>query len=189
MAVFRDCLELCEVSDLGFSGVPFTYDNKRAGRRNVRVRLDRAVADMAWRDIFADASVTHLVSPCSDHCPVLVQIVQEQQVQNKRRCRQYELFWERASELSEIIAAAWDQAGVEDNLCSIQNCLQKVMSSLQTWCRKKFGNIVRELDVVRKELEQLLSTQADQQEVRRVTDRMNELLYKEKNVVVAAFVS
>ncbi|KAK1660759.1 hypothetical protein QYE76_048918 [Lolium multiflorum] len=42
--------------------------------------------------------------------------VQEQPAQNKRRCRQYEVFWERASELPEIIAEAWegmmDDAGV-----------------------------------------------------------------------------
>jgi hypothetical protein len=59
MAAFRDCFQLCEVNDLGFSGLPHTYDNKRAGRSNVRVRLDRAVADNSWRDIYSDSSVVH----------------------------------------------------------------------------------------------------------------------------------
>jgi hypothetical protein len=45
MAAFRDCLQVCELKDVGFSGLPFTYDNKRAGNSNVRVRLDRVVAD------------------------------------------------------------------------------------------------------------------------------------------------
>jgi hypothetical protein len=53
-----------------FCGLPHTFDNKRAGSRNVRVRLDRAVADDNWHDIFSAASVNHLVSPASDHCPV-----------------------------------------------------------------------------------------------------------------------
>lgn len=47
MIAFRDTLETCGLVDLGFVGVPFTYDNKRAGARNVRVRLDRAVATNA----------------------------------------------------------------------------------------------------------------------------------------------
>jgi endonuclease/exonuclease/phosphatase family metal-dependent hydrolase len=77
MAAFRDCLQLCELNDLGFSGLPFTYDNKRAGSRNIRVRLDRAVADNSWRDIYSETEVVHLVSPCSDHSPLLVKLEKE----------------------------------------------------------------------------------------------------------------
>ena len=55
MLAFRDTLEVCELVDLGFSGLPFTYDNKQRGRKNVRVRLDRAVTDNRWRDIFGEA--------------------------------------------------------------------------------------------------------------------------------------
>jgi endonuclease/exonuclease/phosphatase family metal-dependent hydrolase len=72
MDAFREVLYDCNLTDLGFSGVPYTYDNKRAGRANVKVRLDRAVACPAWRDMYADTRVQHLTSPVSDHCPVLV---------------------------------------------------------------------------------------------------------------------
>jgi hypothetical protein len=37
MAAFRDALEVCGLVDLGFSGVPHTYDNKRSGNANVKV--------------------------------------------------------------------------------------------------------------------------------------------------------
>jgi endonuclease/exonuclease/phosphatase family metal-dependent hydrolase len=67
MLAFRDMLETCELVDLGFSGLPYTYDNKRRGRANVKVRLDRVVADNRWRNLFADAKFEHKVSPCSDH--------------------------------------------------------------------------------------------------------------------------
>ena len=45
MIDFRDVFELCGLGDLGFSGLPYTYDNRRHGRANVKVRLDRAVAN------------------------------------------------------------------------------------------------------------------------------------------------
>jgi endonuclease/exonuclease/phosphatase family metal-dependent hydrolase len=77
MEAFREVLHDCHLTDLGFLGVPYTYDNKRARQANVRVRLDRAVACPAWRDRFADTMVQHLTSPVSDHCPILVQIEQE----------------------------------------------------------------------------------------------------------------
>ena len=44
MIAFRDTLEICGLVDLGFSGIPFAYDNLRAGAANVKVRLDRATA-------------------------------------------------------------------------------------------------------------------------------------------------
>ena len=44
MEAFRYVLADCGLFDLGFYGVPWTYDNKQSGLRNVRVRLDRVVA-------------------------------------------------------------------------------------------------------------------------------------------------
>jgi endonuclease/exonuclease/phosphatase family metal-dependent hydrolase len=76
MAAFRDCLQICELKDIGFSVLPYTYDNKRGGNHNVRVRLDRVVADDEWRDIYSASSV-HLVSPCSDHAPILLSLEKE----------------------------------------------------------------------------------------------------------------
>jgi hypothetical protein len=55
MEAFREVLFDCNLSDLGFSGMPYTYDNRRLGRANVKVRLDRAVACPQWRDLYADS--------------------------------------------------------------------------------------------------------------------------------------
>jgi hypothetical protein len=77
MMAFRNTLQLCGLSDLGFSGVPFTYDNKRRGNGNVKVRLDRAVADSNWRNLYSDYEVNHIVTPCSDHVIVVVKWMQE----------------------------------------------------------------------------------------------------------------
>jgi hypothetical protein len=50
MQEFREVLEFCDVFDLGFSG--WTYDNRQSGERNVKVRLDHAVASSSWSDWF-----------------------------------------------------------------------------------------------------------------------------------------
>lgn len=44
MANFRVVFWDCNLFDLGFHGVPWTYNNKQASNKNVKVRLDRAVA-------------------------------------------------------------------------------------------------------------------------------------------------
>jgi hypothetical protein len=40
MEAFREVLDFCELRDIGFLGVPWTYDNRKAGSRNVKVGLD-----------------------------------------------------------------------------------------------------------------------------------------------------
>jgi hypothetical protein len=52
MAAFRDMLDFCGLMDMGFSGTPWTYDNKKPGSRNVKVRLDRGVASQSWLNRF-----------------------------------------------------------------------------------------------------------------------------------------
>lgn len=72
MTAFHDVLEVCQLVDISFSSVPFTYDNKRCGTADVRVRLDRVVASSAWRNMSAFSSVSHVMSPCSNHVVLIL---------------------------------------------------------------------------------------------------------------------
>jgi hypothetical protein len=180
MAAFRDTLMICELKDLGFSGLPFTYDNRRSGRNNVRVRLDRAVADDRWRNIYTDVSVVHLVSPCSDHCPVLVQLDKENRTIQGRKCLHYEILWERDNGLPEVIKNAWAGLGTKSDLGDIHGALNQVMLALHKWGNKKFGNVTRQLANMRRKVESLMACGAPQSEIREAMDMMNDLLYKEE---------
>jgi hypothetical protein len=62
MQQFREVLSHCEMVDLGYKGLPWTYNNKQSGKNNVRVRLDRAVAQPRWSNLFPGATVEHIVS-------------------------------------------------------------------------------------------------------------------------------
>jgi hypothetical protein len=180
MEAFREVLYDCDLTDLGFSGLPYTYDNKRHGRANVRMRLDRAVACPLWRDVYADLEVQHLITPISDHCPILIQIEKEVRVPRRQAHRQYEILWEHESALSEVVANAWRESGQKQDLSDIMTGLDNVMTSLMGWSKKKFGNIVRELEKARKRVEVLLASNAEQHEIRKATDYMQELLYREE---------
>jgi hypothetical protein len=94
MENFREGLSDCELTDIVFTGLPYTYDNKRVSSANVKVRLDRVVADTTWRDLFGDADLLHLVSSRSDHCPLLLQVKREQWDGNRTMIFCYEIMWE-----------------------------------------------------------------------------------------------
>lgn len=68
MQGFRDVVDFCNFQDLGFNGVPFTWDNRQDGEANVKVRLDRFLADPAFVQLYTATTVKHTPSPRSDHC-------------------------------------------------------------------------------------------------------------------------
>lgn len=146
----------------------------------MKVRLDRAVATPAWRDNFESPVVRHLVSPVSDHVALHVNCARMEDVRIKKKIRQYEVMWERDPALQEIIARAWEAAGQKTSLGDVHAALRSTMSKLFEWSRVKFGSIKNELEKSRSQLEELMLMNADRCEIRKVTDKMNELLYREE---------
>jgi exonuclease III len=126
MINFREALADCELTDLGFSGRPYTYDNGRAGDSNVKVRLDRDVADPNWRDLFGNVKVLHLVSSRSDHCPILVEVVKEYWEHQNQRIFRYDIMWERLDSLAGEIKKAWCSQPSRECLGSIVVALKRV---------------------------------------------------------------
>ena len=72
MAEFRNCINDCNMIDLGFSGPKFTWSNCHDITSLIMERLDRAIANPNWRILFSKASVSHLTRTHSDHCPILL---------------------------------------------------------------------------------------------------------------------
>jgi hypothetical protein len=95
MQDFLEVLSHCDLHDLGYSGLPWTYDNKQAGDCNVRVRLDRAVATPSWAEWFPKVHTQHLISASSDHCPVSLDLEHDHDAHTKQKTMIYEVMWER----------------------------------------------------------------------------------------------
>ena len=70
MRLFGDCLEDCQLVDLGFCGPKYTWNNKQHGDSNIRVLLDRAVANVHFLQLFDDTQVENIIITSSDHFAV-----------------------------------------------------------------------------------------------------------------------
>ncbi len=90
--------------DIQFSGPSFTWSNKRSGIANIRERLDRSICDQDWRYMFPKAGVRHLVAPCSDHNPILLDTHLENQ--NLKRPFRFEAMWIRDESSSQVVEGA-----------------------------------------------------------------------------------
>jgi hypothetical protein len=60
------------------------------------------------------------------------------------------------------------------------NCVQK---ALRSWSKEHFGQVTNELESLRQQLEEIKGRpDATRVEVRAITDRMDELLYREEMI-------
>lgn len=69
---FNDNLDRCRLMDLGSYGQMMTWTNGRFGLANTLVRLDHALANANWCELFPEAIVRVLPRTYSDHHPLLV---------------------------------------------------------------------------------------------------------------------
>ena len=70
--IFKDCLDACNLIDLRFHNLKYTWVNKQDIGHYIQEQLDRAFANQDWINFYPEASVTHLTRVHSNHCPILL---------------------------------------------------------------------------------------------------------------------
>lgn len=94
--LFRECVSVCQLYDLGYRGLDWTFDRRVQGGDFSHVRLDRALASLEWCNSFPLASVLHLSAVKSDHSTILLMNSMESHNQCIANARpfHYECMWE-----------------------------------------------------------------------------------------------
>jgi hypothetical protein len=94
----------------------------------------------------------------------------------------YGIMWEREPSLPEEIKEAWSACNNVLNLGDVATSLWQVMSELKVWSYRKFGAVNKELEKIRKQLEQLELQHpcTNQAELMTLRNCMDELLYREE---------
>jgi endonuclease/exonuclease/phosphatase family metal-dependent hydrolase len=93
---FRESVDVCGLSDLGYTGIPWTFEKRVTGGSYCRTRLDRALATPDWSARYPLAEVQHLAAvACSDHIPILLMLEPTQEREKRDRpIFRYETMWE-----------------------------------------------------------------------------------------------
>jgi hypothetical protein len=148
----------------------------------VKVRLDRAVASPEWSALFPNMRVRHLISSRSDHCPLLISADMGLDRPPANPIRRYEVMWEREPSLNAAVEESWSKRIKTQDLGDINTSLKAVMCSLYSWKSKNIGNVPKELERKRKQLEALsILTDDESLAKKRLLEKdMDELLYREE---------
>lgn len=104
---FQDCLDLCGMMDMGYSGARNTWSNLREVTELIQERLDRSFC--SWRQMFPEASVKHMTRINSDHCPLLVELNPSNSLNFPRPFR-FQLGWLAHPDFTNVVRKAWTNA-------------------------------------------------------------------------------
>jgi len=108
---FREALDDCSLTDLGFIRDPFTWRNNCHNSDNyIRECLDRAVADDAWCSRFSNFRVINGDPRHSDHRPIIVEVNEEMRsnVRPGGKAFRFEAGWIQEEHCKTIVENAWN---------------------------------------------------------------------------------
>jgi hypothetical protein len=139
MEAFQRVLEECSLSDLGFCGPKFTWNNGRERNAFTQERLDRAVANGEWCDFFTMVHVNILANRSSDHHPLFITFEKDAVVRRDwKRIFRVEESWKSYADYKEVVKQIWVVR--RKGLNPMANIVGKLNSSkgpIKQWVRKK----------------------------------------------------
>ena len=132
--IFNDCLDVCNLIDLGFQGPKYTWINKQEIGYFIQERLDRAFVNQEWTDLYPEASVTHLTWVHSDHCPILLSLDKPPSLRLTRPFR-FQPVWMSHPLFENVFTQNWASE------LSLNTNLSKFTEVIILWNKETFGNI------------------------------------------------
>lgn len=132
--LFKDCLDACNMVDLGFPGLRFTWSSRRGFQNLIQERLDRYFVNPEWCTLYPNARVSHLTRVHSDHCPILLEFEPGASTKLNRPFK-FQSFWLNDLSFPNIVWDAWGQSN------QLDVAMDKFTRDTTTWNRDQFGNI------------------------------------------------
>ncbi|KAK3182761.1 hypothetical protein Dsin_030047 [Dipteronia sinensis] len=180
MEEFRDALDSCGLEDLNYTGPAYTWCNKRSGDLLVQERLDRGISCFNFNVLFPCSVVKHLEYWRSDHRPIVVDVLDADGVENRKRSRggrfHFESCWADKAECRELIQSAWlpwRNVDVGKNIRNVENKLDSLqVEEEKYWQQRSRVGWLKEGDRNTKFVHRKASTRRARTVIRGLYDEM-----------------
>lgn len=104
-----ELINYCELRDLGFVGPKFTWLFQQRDGLQIRERLDRALGNIDWLNIFSMETLYHLSSSTSNHSPLFLHFKNRPSRRRKRKLFRFESMWLNDTRCKEVVKEAWEE--------------------------------------------------------------------------------
>ena len=145
MRRFRNFLHSLLLEEIPLSGRQFSWSSERDNP--TLELLDRVFASSDWFAAFPNHALKPLSSDCSDHCPLLLNLLT---VQGGKRRFRFESFWTKFADFGDVVLQAW-QTPIPgaDPFRVLDQKLRTTARELQRWSCTKIGSIRLQLAMTR----------------------------------------
>ncbi|KAK9287687.1 hypothetical protein L1049_016125 [Liquidambar formosana] len=141
--------------DMGFSGNPYTWTNKRSNSAHIKERLDRGVANIEWRSLFPEAALLHLPATSSDHCPILLDSLGFSN--SVPRPFKFQAMWTRDPSSSLVVDRAWKSFCTGSPTYKFCHKLKESRVALSSWNKAHFGYLHSKINALKNEITNIQS--------------------------------
>ncbi|XP_023877886.1 uncharacterized protein LOC111990333 [Quercus suber] len=131
---FQDCLNMCNMIDMGFAGPCFTWSNHKPLTQLVQERIDRVFVNPVWNNLHPEAAVLHLEKTHSDHCPIKLLFNRLRDNRASRPFR-FQPIWLSHPSFQGVVCDAWS------SLPTLQQAVESFSEKARIWNRSHFGNL------------------------------------------------
>ncbi|XP_030949017.1 uncharacterized protein LOC115972935 [Quercus lobata] len=121
----------------------------------IRERLDKAVASLAWGARFKEARVYHLSNSASDHSPLSLHFFLKQKKRFQRKIFKFKSMWLKDPKCEDIVKNAWEEGSVFVGRFPISRCMELCRNRLEVWNKREFGHVGMKINELQKRLEWL----------------------------------
>ena len=132
--MFKECLDKCNMVDMGFSGPRYTWTNRKEINSLIQERIDRFFMNLSWCLLYPDAKVLHLTRCHSDHCPILMETNPRRQLHLTRPFK-FQSFWLSDPSFPNVVNQAWKQPR------KLMEAIKVFSRKANLWNKNQFRNI------------------------------------------------
>ncbi|XP_058217415.1 uncharacterized protein LOC131328490 [Rhododendron vialii] len=156
---FNKCLEDIGMEDLNTKGSWFTWSNKRSGQDHCCSRLDRALVNNQWQNLFKETEAAVLTPGVSDHSPLVVSLFP---YKGGKKPFKFFNFWMNHKNFSSLLTLSWcNPVENGDNpMLLLYNKMRRLKPCLREFNKEFYIDIQNRVMVAREELLSVQSRRA-----------------------------
>ncbi|KAH7857206.1 hypothetical protein Vadar_010174 [Vaccinium darrowii] len=151
LLVFRQFVTKLGAIDMGFSGYPFTWINRRYGDGLIKERLDRVLVSPNWRLRYDRAVVRHLATVGSDHAALLLDT--DPPVAKGLRQFRFDSRWYKDPDTHEVVRQGWKSIARGSKIFEVFHKIKSCRQNLRSWSKQKGFNARRKINELQERLE------------------------------------
>lgn len=145
---FGQCLSQAGLEDLRYVGHRFTWSTGSGPSRKQR-KIDRALVNVYWSEVFSFSEASFLAPGVSDHTPILVRIVPPTL---RRKPFKFFNFWTSHPDYPRLVSQTWESQGIGTSMFDLCRRLKSLKAQLKILNREAFSDISRRTSKAREDL-------------------------------------